>query len=244
MSYQSLAFFTGLFGSLHCMVMCGPLVMALPFPGDVWYSLIRKLIYQAGRIGTYTLLGLVAGTFGGIFNILGLQQVLSLVSAATLIIIAITHFSESRKTLFYITFFTRLAAYMAKWLGKPYGGLIAGALHGLIPCGMVYMAIAGSVNTGTALKGAIFMAYFGLGTTPLLLLASILPLVARRFKAPKFFIPVMMMIAGILLIIRSLNADISYLNSPVSENKDVSTCQNIKSQVLIPANSSVCSKTT
>jgi len=227
MSYQSLAFFTGLLGSLHCVAMCGPLVMAIPFPGSVWFSLVQKVVYQLGRILSYAGLGFLAGSVGGLFNILGLQQALSFVSGSVLLVIAFFHFSgrtSVRSARFYQKIFTPLATFMGRWMSKPYGGLFAGMLHGLIPCGMVYMAIAGSLNTGSAFSGSEFMLYFGIGTTPLLMMSSLIPVVLRKLHLPRFIIPTLFLIAGSLLISRSLNLPIPYVSSPVISVDDVSIC--------------------
>lgn len=228
MSYQSLAFFTGLFGSIHCVAMCGPLVMAIPFQGNLWFSLTQKIVYQLGRILTYSALGFLAGLIGGLFNILGLQQALSLVSGTILIVIALYHFSGkgiARSNRVYQKLFTPLASFMGRWMSRPYGGLIAGMLHGMIPCGMVYMAIAGSLNAGSPLSGSEFMFYFGLGTTPLLMLASVIPVVLRKFRAPRLMIPVLFLIAGSLLVTRSLNLHIPYVSSPVISNDEATLCK-------------------
>lgn len=226
MNYQSLAFFTGLFGSLHCVAMCGPLVMSVPFPGNVWFSLLQKIIYQLGRILTYALIGFAAGSVGSLFNILGLQQSLSFVSGILLINIAAYHFAGRKTTSSktYLKLIGPLMSFMGRWMSKPYGGLIAGSLHGLIPCGMVYMALAGSLNTGSAYAGSEFMFYFGLGTTPLLMLTSFIPIVLRRFRAPRLMIPALFLVAGILLVNRSLNLQIPYLSSPVISSKDAPIC--------------------
>lgn len=227
MTYQSLAFFTGLLGSLHCIAMCGPLIMAIPFQGSPWLSTVRKLVYQLGRILTYSVMGFLAGSLGGLFNILGLQEILSLVSGIVLIIIAVLHFSERKKLCsdkLYQKIFGPIAAFMGKWMSKPYGGLFAGMLHGLIPCGMVYMAIAGSLNTGSAWTGSSFMFFFGLGTTPLLLFASFMPGLLRRFISPRLMIPVLFFIAGTFLIARSVNLHIPYLPEPVNRHTEAAVC--------------------
>lgn len=217
MNYQSLAFFTGFFGSLHCIVMCGPLVMAMPFRGNAWHSAFQKLIYQFGRIFTYAILGLLAGSLGSVFNILGLQQAISFVSGIILLLIAYYQFTGKTgiSTKPYQTFITPLLTLLGRLMGKSYGGLFAGMLHGLIPCGMVYMAIAGSLNVGSALKGSEFMLYFGLGTTPLLMLSSFIPLALRRFRTPRLLIASLFAIGGLFLIVRSLNLDIPFVSSPV-----------------------------
>ncbi len=221
MTYQSLAFFTGLFGSLHCVAMCGPLVMSIPFGKNAWNALLQKIVYQLGRIFTYSILGFLAGSIGGLFNILGLQQALSLVSGLILVAIALYHFSGKTggtSGRFYQKVFGPLAKFMGRWMSKPYGGLIAGMLHGLIPCGMVYMAIAGSLNAGSAISGSEFMFYFGLGTTPLLVLASAIPLLIRKLRVSRVLIPMLFLVAGSFLVFRSLNLQIPWIKSPVPEN--------------------------
>lgn len=226
MNYQSLAFFTGLFGSFHCVVMCGPLVMSVPFTGSIWFSLLQKFIYQIGRILTYSLLGFVAGSVGSLFNILGLQQILSFVSGVLLILIAIYHFSGNKRTpnKTYLKLIGPLAKFLGRWMSKPYGGFVAGSLHGFIPCGMVYMAVAGSLNAGSAFAGSEFMLYFGLGTTPLLMLTTFIPVVVRRFRAPQVLIPALFLVAGILLITRSLNLQFPYVSAPVLSTTEAPVC--------------------
>lgn len=229
MNNNQLAFFIGLFGSLHCVVMCGPLVMSLPFAGkSFWYALIQKILYQSGRILTYATLGFIAGAIGRGFDIFHLQQLLSVTTGALLIGIAFSHFfgTVRRSTgRLYSAFITPLASQMAKWLSKPYGGMFAGALHGLIPCGMVYMAIAGSLNTASATAGANFMLFFGLGTTPLLFLASLAPLALRKFAMPKLLFPVLFFVSGALLLSRGLNLDIPYLSMPVVRTETAPVCK-------------------
>lgn len=226
MSYQSLAFFTGLFGSLHCVMMCGPLVMSIPFTGHLWFSLFQKFMYQLGRVLTYSLLGFLAGSIGSLFNILGLQQALSFLTGILLIAIALYHFfgQKSISNNAYLKLIAPLISFLGRWMSKPYGGLVAGSLHGLIPCGMVYMAIAGSLNAGSALAGSEFMLFFGLGTTPLLILSSFMPIVLRRFRAPKMMIPAFFFIAGVFLVGRSLNVNIPYISSPVISKTEAPVC--------------------
>ena len=65
MNYNELAFFTGLFGSIHCIGMCGPLAFAVPsIHQQRWLIIFDKLIYNLGRTLTYTLLGVLIGLAG------------------------------------------------------------------------------------------------------------------------------------------------------------------------------------
>ncbi|HEY1006524.1 MAG TPA: sulfite exporter TauE/SafE family protein [Sphingobacteriaceae bacterium] len=204
MSWDALAFFTGLFGSLHCVAMCGPLVMAMPFAHTDAFSLVlQRLLYQAGRISVYSVFGIVAGLIGGGFDILGLQQALSLVTGLVLLIMAGSHFlgrSHSGTGRIQSRLAAPLVNLMARYLSRPYGGLFAGALNGLLPCGMVYAALAGSLNAGSVTGGARFMLFFGLGTTPLMLLVSFAPLLFRkRLQIPRIT-PWLLLITGAWLL--------------------------------------------
>jgi len=188
MTYQALAFFTGMFGSLHCVAMCGPLMLVMPFGNlTTWQLLLRSLFYQSGRILMYSFLGLLSGAIGTGFNIIGWQKGLSAGTGIILLIISLAHFFpqvfKSNHKL-YLKFSSSIQKSLAKYLFKPYGSFVAGLLNGLLPCAMVYLALAGSLNAGSLADGGIFMIYFGLGTSPLLILTSIFPLFfKRKFQA-------------------------------------------------------------
>src|SRR5690606_3551666 len=81
MDYQYLAFFMGFFGSLHCVAMCGPLVLALPASGSSSTAVIvNRVIYQVGRILTYGALGLLLGFIGNSIAVKDWQQAISLIT--------------------------------------------------------------------------------------------------------------------------------------------------------------------
>jgi hypothetical protein len=81
MKYNELAFFTGLFGSIHCVGMCGPLAFAIPsFREQAWLILFDKLLYNIGRTLTYTVLGLFIGLVGQQLWLAGVQKSLSILT--------------------------------------------------------------------------------------------------------------------------------------------------------------------
>jgi uncharacterized protein len=110
---------------------------------------------------------------------------------------------------------TAIASPMGKFLSKPGGSLAAGALHGLLPCGMVYMAIAASMSAGSAVQGSKFMLIFGLGTTPLLLLASAGSMFIKKLRVPALVTPALFTVAGAFLMIRGFNLDVPYIATRV-----------------------------
>ncbi len=91
-----------------------------------------------------------------------------------------------------------------------------GMLNGLLPCGLVYMAIAGAIGTGGVAEGSLYMILFGLGTIPMLLsisLAGNIMSIAVRKRINKL-IPVLVVIVGVLFILRGLSLGIPYLSPP------------------------------
>ncbi len=75
MNVYQVAFFIGLFGSVHCIGMCGPLAFAIPVAQNKWWLIVGdKLLYNIGRVISYSFLGLLIGFIGRQFWIAGLQQ--------------------------------------------------------------------------------------------------------------------------------------------------------------------------
>jgi len=211
MNYQALAFFTGLFGSVHCLVMCGPLMFAMPFyHNSRLNTFIQTLLYQTGRIAVYSLLGLIAGAFGRGFMLIGLQSIISIISGAGLILAALFHFFPAFVKGFKLNmqFSSSIGNIAARHFSKPYGSFVAGAFNGILPCGMVYMALAGALNGETLKNSAAFMFYFGLGTCPLMLLSALLPLFFRRRFNTGHISYYLFLIVGIWLVVRGFGVSI------------------------------------
>jgi sulfite exporter TauE/SafE len=94
------------------------------------------------------------------------------------------------------------------------GLFLIGALNGLLPCGFVYMGIAGALTAGSIAESSLFMVLFGLGTFPAMLavsLGSAFAKPAARNYARKLY-PVGAAIIAVLFILRGLSLDIPYLS--------------------------------
>ena len=218
MTYHYLAFFMGLFGSIHCAVMCGPLLIALQADSRVsWLQTLNKVLYQFGRILTYTLVGAVLGIFGNVAVMQGWQQTFSIITGIFLIIIGLIYCLGSKSTKvaqWQTKMIQPFAKMMGKWLYRPGGSFIAGILNGLLPCGMVYMAIASSINADGVLASAQFMLLFGLGTLPLMLIFSLATSFSKQIFKLKFakILPVLFLVMGVWFILRGSNLNIPYLS--------------------------------
>lgn len=173
------AFTIGLFGSLHCVGMCGPIALALPQgQQSKWASVWRMLLYNFGRTITYVLMGVVIGLLGeGIF-LAGAQKWLSISAGILLIIVAIFSIPVESK-LMRLSIIGQAYLWLKKTLAKFLGRnsrlafFQTGMLNGLLPCGLVYMAIVGAMTMGSVSGGAAYMFLFGLGTVPLMLFTAL-----------------------------------------------------------------------
>lgn len=216
MSPWALAFFIGLFGSVHCIGMCGPLAFAIPSNHNDrrWLLLADKVAYQLGRVVSYTLLGLATGFLGKQLWLSGLQQFISIISGLLIIGVAFSRFFKfSALGGGGVIFkpFTKLLGYALRHKANHF---ITGVLNGFLPCGFVYLALAGAINTGNAGQAAGYMFYFGLGTMPLMIMASfsmgmITPMVRRKINKA---IPYFMLCLGIWFVLKGLTLDIPYLS--------------------------------
>jgi sulfite exporter TauE/SafE len=98
--------------------------------------------------------------------------------------------------------------------------LLVGILNGLLPCGVVYIALTGALATGSALTGMGYMALFGLGTLPLMLTISLAGnMVSLSFrKTLGKLTPYVMIFFATLLILRGLNLGIPYISPKLSND--------------------------
>lgn len=229
MDYLYLAFFMGLFGSLHCAVMCGPLVLALPSAGQSPFMVVlNRVIYQLGRIMTYAVLGLILGFVGNSLAVNGWQQAISLITGAFLVLMGLFNlFSKHFAGIIRVQqkVMQPVIRQMAYWLHRPGGSWMAGVMNGLLPCGMVYMALAAALNADSIWGGAGFMVFFGLGTFPMMITVSLLGgLIKRRLNLNlSKWLPALLLIMGIWFLLRGANLDIPML-SPVIYPEGAITC--------------------
>jgi sulfite exporter TauE/SafE len=84
-------FIMGLAGSLHCVGMCGPLALSLPVSHNTKLSRIAGgLIYNSGRIFSYTLMGFVFGSIGNLIIAVKWQNGLSIALGVVILVYLLT----------------------------------------------------------------------------------------------------------------------------------------------------------
>lgn len=199
--------------------MCGPLVLAFSGAGK---GVAGRLAYQGSRLLVYMVLGAIAGFMGRSLALFGIERWVSIAAAGAIVI-----------GLFMNRYFGAGGSWWSRHLlhfrlqylptlrpGSLMASSVYGAINGLLPCGLVYVACAAAGTTAGPVSGAVYLLCFGLGTAPILLGLSLsrglsqraIPMSLRlRLRALS---PVSVLLVSVLLVLRGLALGIPYI-SPV-----------------------------
>ncbi|MHB8740906.1 MAG: sulfite exporter TauE/SafE family protein, partial [Coriobacteriia bacterium] len=203
--------------------------------GTVAQRVVPNLAYQAAKIVSYMLVGLLLGAVGSAFNLDAVRPYVMLVAGAFMIVLALgmtgrvpwaARFTP-RPPKFLLRAFTSVrrkavtdADHDRSTLATP---ITFGLLTGLMPCAPLMAAQLNAAASGSAVNGAIAMFAFGLGTAPLMLgFGTASSLIPRAWKER-----VMVALAVVVLVfgVTYLNRGAMLLGSPV-------TLQSVKATVL------------
>jgi sulfite exporter TauE/SafE len=213
--------------------MCGPIAIALPLNNRSWVSRVSGgLLYNTGRTITYAVLGAIFGLAGLGLALGGFQQWVSIILGAVMILAVLVPRLGS--------FGKKLAGTSEKLTGhlkKPfiklfrirsYGSLfVIGLLNGFLPCGLVYIALAGALLMSHIHEGALYMAFFGIGTIPMMLAIAIagnlLSLKIRQKLTG--VIPLFIILLGILFILRGMNLGVPYVSPKLEKQGGKATME-------------------
>lgn len=223
------AFTIGFLGSFHCIGMCGPIAIALPVPKSSKLSFFTgRILYNVGRVVTYSCLGLLFGLVGGRIALAGAQQVVSIILGVAIVIAVLL--PQQYKNIFVQH---RLVQKLAQPLksnisilfkkGTLSSLFLIGILNGFLPCGFVYIGLAGSIASGNAISGAAVMMLFGLGTVPAMFAATVFGKfinIGIRAKLRKI-IPVFAILLAAVFIMRGMNLGIPFLSPKLSSQTQV-----------------------
>ncbi len=174
-----MALLAGVMGGVHCVGMCGGIVAATALQGGERPHTGILLGYNLGRIASYTLAGALAGLIGSAAflaeDLLPVQRILYALAQVMLILVGLYLAGLNRSVVRIEHAGAWLWQCVRPWLGRllpvrsPAQAVLAGALWGWLPCGLVYSVLISALASGSALSGALIMGVFGLGTLPNLL---------------------------------------------------------------------------
>ncbi len=167
--------FLGSFG--HCIGMCGGIVLAYstikidPQSSKISQS-VAHLLYSLGRVLTYTVLGVIFGTLGGVATFSNNANGFLLVFAGFVMVLAGLSLMGKIKFLTVIEHSFSSSSLYKNAFKKVLNSksnlsfFVLGMLNGLLPCGFVYFFAITAASTASPLYGALVMAIFGLSTIP------------------------------------------------------------------------------
>lgn len=219
----------GFVGSLHCAAMCGPLVLAMPVVGRGRKGIVvSRLIYNAGRIATYAMLGVIFGAIGKSFLLAGFQQWLSIAAGTIMLVVLILSLRGVGGTGWRVAVWIKstFRTFLQRRSHSAIFGL--GAANGLLPCGLVYLAGTASAATGEIGTAAVSMVVFGVGTLPMMLGVALFgPAFGKhlqRFRL-KPLVPIAVSLVAVSLILRGLELGIPYVSPAVTAgNVECTAC--------------------
>jgi hypothetical protein len=207
--------------------MCGPIALALPIQNNNRISLIvGRLLYNIGRAITYAAIGLVFGLVGQSLSLAGLQQSVSIFAGVLILLMVLLPSKISQKI-----YLLKPAYGFTNFLKQKFGVLLKkksvtstfliGLVNGFLPCGLVYIAVAGAIATGSFFDGAAYMFVFGIGSLPIMLAVSL----AGNFiglnvrKHINKMIPAFMIVLAFLFILRGMNLGIPYISPQLQQTE-------------------------
>ncbi len=209
----------GLAGSLHCIGMCGPLVLILPFQSESKLSgLFQSLLYHVGRVFVYVMMGLLFGLVFQIVDLKYFEQYFSLaIGVLFLILWSKEQFFKQKAKVGGLQTFVLDMFGKAMKMKSVMGMFLAGMFNGMLPCGLVYGALLAAFGTGTTVGAVQFMLGFGLATIPAMLLvyfAKSLISNKLRLNLAKL-LQWWLLILGVWFLLRGANLGIPFVSPKI-----------------------------
>lgn len=157
-------FMTGLLTSIHCISMCGSINLVATVNNDNKRSIKRPLLYNIGRIISYTIIGGLVGLVGKIISFNNIVNgIIIILASIVMLLMSLTMLNVIKVRFKFI-----------KYKVSNRNPFIIGLLNGLMPCGPLQAMQIYALSTGSVLKGALSMLLFGLGTVPLMLVTGVI----------------------------------------------------------------------
>lgn len=177
-------FILGLGTSLHCVSMCGPLVLTYAVKGEEggpWYrKLTPNVAYQGAKVVSYMTVGLLLGAVGSFFDLDAVRPYIMYLAGVFMIVLGLGMTGRApwaarltpRPPEWLMRMLMRMrqkattdAETGEKSLATP---VLFGLMTGLLPCGPLMAAQVSAAASGSAVAGALGMAAFAVGTAPLM----------------------------------------------------------------------------
>jgi len=216
-------FIIGLITSLHCIAMCGAINLSQcisynhpAVKGHSFKHILPGILYNSGRVLSYTIIGGIAGAIGSVISLTGLfKGTISILAGVFMLVMGLKLLDIIpwlRKFNFRLPTFQRTKRNTSL---KKAGPFYAGLLNGFMPCGPLQAMQIYALGTGSFLTGAISMLSFGLGTVPLMFTFSLIATFLNNRLTHKMMKISAVLIIGLGLIMINRGVNVTGLNTTV-----------------------------
>ena len=179
-------FVIGLMTSVHCIAMCGGINVSQCLSENKKFSGLYPVMYNLGRVVSYTVIGFVLGFAGMLFGTGENLGVSSIIQGLIKSFAGIYMVIMGVNMLGFVPQIKRLTFHLPNFIGKfrvknsqPF---VVGLLNGFMPCGPLQSIQLVALATGNPFTGGLSMFAFSLGTVPLMLgLGSLVSVLGKRF---------------------------------------------------------------
>jgi len=218
-------FLLGIVSNIHCLGMCGPIAMSIPIQSKsngLFKSKISGIsLYNFGRLSSYSFLGIFAGIIGLSIQFIGFLQISSVIIGFIIILYAWKGFIPRIGTNKLERSIFNFISIQFKKLKKSQSKIrifFFGMLNGILPCGMVYLALLNALLAPSIGSSSLAMVSFGIGTLPIMMLAAFFgSTLQNKFSRYKLLVPILVTFIGFISIMRGANLGIPML----SPKKDI-----------------------
>jgi sulfite exporter TauE/SafE/copper chaperone CopZ len=158
-------FIVGILSSLHCVGMCGGIMLSQSLSKN---DIKAPLLYNLGRVVSYTILGGVIGTLGSVLSVNTQTSIIIYIIAGVFMVIHGANtmgFKVFRGLSFRLPFLSKCSLQTSN--STPF---LVGLLNGFMPCGPLQTMQLFALSTGSMTQGALSMFIFSVGTVPLMLI--------------------------------------------------------------------------
>ena len=215
-----LIFVVGLLTSLHCIAMCGGIVLSQGIKGHEAVSkpalvptglkerLLPSLLYNGGRVVSYTIIGGIVGALGSLFSLsTTLKGVIPVIAGAFMLFLGVRMLGIFPWLSRLKVRFPGLGGSRMRSAASGRGPFVVGLLNGLMPCGPLQTMQVYALGTGSFLAGALSMFLFSLGTVPLLLgFGALSAFLSAKFNRGMLKASgVLVMALGLVMFARGMN---------------------------------------
>ncbi len=229
----ALLFVIGLLTSFHCVAMCGGINVTQCLTFKEGSKRSPNLLYNLGRVTSYTVLGGIVGAIGSVFTLsLSLQAILYVVVGCFMVLMGLNLYglNVARK------FLPKMPKVFRDLKKNENGPFMVGLLNGLMPCGPLQSMQLYALSTGSFVEGALSMFFFSVGTVPLMYIFGKI----GEFKNPKIaknfmkISAILVLVLGVAMANRGLallgvgvptntvgNASSTELSGEILENQQV-----------------------